>query len=733
MTLSLKPLLESWLEPIKRFFGQPPAETPEKTVRFSVLEDGIGQLTFDRPGSSANIFDLRALADLAEELEFISHQMTLKGLVFTSAKPAIFIAGADLNLLRAAASSADVRQVIERGQAVMNAIASLSIPTVAAIHGAAVGGGYELCLACDYRVAAPGRSTKIGLPETNLGLLPGWGGSTRLPRLIGLPKALEVILAGKTVSAEHALKFGMVDEVAPVEHLMEAATRMIRAGKPMRSQHRFTNNRFVAKLIEHRVRRDVVRKTRGHYPAMIAALEVAARGVARSVEDSLALERDAFPALVQTEASRNLLRLFFLQERAKKRTWPGTGAGTKAGKNPKPVRHTAVIGAGVMGAGIAQWLSARERSVILRDVNTEAVHKGMTSIAGLYRDGLKRRVFTSLEMRDGLDRVCPAPMEVPLRRVDLVIEAAVESMELKKAIFRHVDELAGDETILATNTSALSISEIAEATRHPERVIGLHFFNPVHRMQLVEVVVAPRTAPEVVQRTLRFAQQIGKLPVVVRDSPGFLVNRILMPYLIEAAMLFETGARLEDLDAVMLDFGMPMGPLRLVDEVGLDVALKVAAALAKKFPAGLQIPGCLQKLTDAGLLGRKSGRGFYRYEKGKEAGPNPQALEFVREQKARVLPRLELQERMIFLMANEAARCLEEGVVTEPADVDFAMVMGTGFAPFHGGPLRHVDAIGATKLAGAMGMLVAQGAAHFTPCKLLGEMAVTGRRFYEND
>jgi 3-hydroxyacyl-CoA dehydrogenase/enoyl-CoA hydratase/3-hydroxybutyryl-CoA epimerase len=303
-------------------------------------------------------------------------------------------------------------------------------------------------------------------------------------------------------------------------------------------------------------------------------------------------------------------------------------------------------------------------------------------------------------------------------------------LELKKKIFQRLDELVSDNTILATNTSALPISEMAASTRHPERVVGLHFFNPVHRMQLVEVIAARQTAPEILQRALRFAQQIGKLPVVVKDSPGFLVNRILMPYLIEAGNLFETGASIADLDQVMLDFGMPMGPMRLLDEVGLDVSLHVAETLTAKFSGRMKIPDCLRKMSAGGLLGRKSGRGFYLHEKLKEAKPNPQISTYVQSDKARILPGEELQERMVFLMVNEAARCLEEQIVTDPADVDFAMIMGAGFAPFRGGPLRYTDAVGAAKLAGAMSCLTDSGATHFVPCNLLAEMAAKGKKFY---
>lgn len=724
MTITLNPLIESRRDPMPQM--TPPSPAPgAQTLRLDIRDDDICVLTFDRPGSSANIFDLPTLDELAAELDFIARQPKLKGLIFASAKPTIFIAGADLNMMQSDPPPAEVRVIIERGQSVMSRIAALPIPTVAAINGVAVGGGFELCLACDYRVAARSPHTRIGLPETKIGLLPGWGGSTRLPRLIGLPRALDIILGGKTVPAAHALKLGMVDEVAPVEHLLTAATRKIHAGKRPQPWLWPTNNAVSAALIARIARRGVWRKTRGNYPALNQSLAVLTRGITRSIEQSLALERDGFLQLAQSPASRNLLRLFFQQERARKRSLPVASLETEH----KPIMHTAVIGAGVMGAGIAQWLSSRRRTVVLRDVNVEALQKGMTAIHRRYRDGLKRHLFSPLEMRDGMDRIHPAPAEVPLHHAEIVIEAAVEDLALKKKIFQNLEGLVAADTILATNTSALPISEIAAVMQYPERIVGLHFFNPVHRMQLVEVIATARTAPDVLQRTLRFAQQIGKLPVIVRDSPGFVVNRILMPYLIEAGNLFEAGARIIDLDTVMLDFGMPMGPLRLLDEVGLDVALHVAETLAPVLPAGMRLPECLRQMTMQGLLGRKNGRGFYLYEKSRER-PNPRVQGLVLGGKARALPREELCERLVFLMANEAARCLQENVVTDPADVDFAMVMGTGYAPFRGGPLRHLDATGPARVVGGMEFLAAQGFAHFAPCTLLADIAAAGKTIY---
>ncbi|HEY2328467.1 MAG TPA: 3-hydroxyacyl-CoA dehydrogenase NAD-binding domain-containing protein [Verrucomicrobiae bacterium] len=702
-----------------------PLEERPRTIHRTVRDDGICVLKFDRPGSSANIFDRATLEELRQELDFITTNMAqLKGVILISAKRSIFIAGLDLKTIGEHTSPAEIREIIELGQGQISRVAALPMPTVAAIHGAAMGGGCEIALACDYRLASPHRATKIGLPETKIGLLPAWGGATRLPRLIGLPKALDFVLAGKVAAPQPALKLGIVDALVPAEHLLAAAVKKIQQGKPHRPGHPLVNNPLAVAAIAMRVRKQLAQKTRGHYPAVLKAFEVMTRGVGKSIPDSLALERDGILELVQTEACHNLIRMFFLQERAKKFA--------VASGEAKPVARAAVIGAGVMGAGIAQWLSARQLSVILRDINAEQVAKGMGSIAKIYSGGVKRHVFTSREARDGMDRIFPAPNEVPLRQIDLVIEAAVENLDLKKKIFQRLDELAGEETILATNTSALPVSELAASTKRPERVVGLHFFNPVHRMQLVEIIAARQTAPEVLQRTVKFAQQLGKLPVVVKDSPGFLVNRILMPYLVEAGNLFESGADIAALDEAMLDFGMPMGPMRLMDEVGLDVSLHVAETLAAKFGGRLKIPTALGKMIEAKILGRKNGLGFYLHDKLNEAKANPQILPFVRNKTARALSREELQERMVFLMVNEAARCLEEEVVTDPADVDFAMIMGAGFAPFRGGPLRYADSLGAEKAVGAMENLADRGAAHFEPCALLRDMAKNGRKFYPN-
>lgn len=693
------------------------------TFHRTLRPDGICLLMLDRSGASANIFDRATLEELRAELDFIEARPdTVKGMILASAKRSIFIAGLDLRTLGENPSAPQIREIVELGQTQFNRIAQLRIPTVAAIHGAAVGGGFEIALACDWRVASADPATKIGLPETKIGLLPAWGGSTRLPRLIGLPKALDVILAGKTPAAPAALKLGMIDDIVPAESLLAFAAKKVNEGKPRRRSHWLVNNPVAATIIAKKLRPQLLRRTRGHYPALLKALDVATSGVSDSVSGSLALERDSAVELIQGDTCKNLIRVFFLQERAKK---------LPEAKNARPIAAAAVIGAGVMGSGIAQWLSARRLRVMLRDVNVEQVARGMSNIAKLYGEGVRHRVFTRLEARQGMDRIFPAPYEAPLSRMDIVIEAAVENLELKQGIFERLDALAGDETLLATNTSALPVSELAAGTRGPDRVVGLHFFNPVHRMQLVEVVAARQTAPEALARAIHFVRQIGKLPVVVKDSPGFLVNRILMPYLIEAGNLFENGARTQDIDEAMLDFGMPMGPLRLIDEVGVDVSLHVAETLAAHFGSRMKIPALLRRMAEAKLFGRKSGTGFYLHEKGR-ARFNPGTARFAQSQSAAGFSREELKERMALLMVNESARCLEEQIVKAPEDVDFAMIHGTGFAPFLGGPLRYADSRTAANVVGSMDAIASRGAGHFTPCELLRQMAASGKKFYGN-
>ncbi len=640
-------------------------------------------ILFDNPDKSVNIFDGLTLYELDIALRAVE-KLKPHGLVFLSEKPTVFIAGADLEVLRDAVTgrtSEDLGALVERGQALFSRIAALGIPTVAAIHGACVGGGLELALACDRRIASDAKVTRIGLPETLLGILPAWGGSTRLPRLIGLPRALDLILSGKRLAPAHARKLGLIDELVPREHLRRRALALLEEPAVRRSSHWLTNNPLSAAVIGFWVRRNLMKKTRGHYPAVLEALDVVRRGASGDEAASFARESDAFVRLARTDAARNLMRIHFLQEQAKHFRYDKS----IDRKTLAPVRATAVVGAGVMGSGIAQWLAAKGYPVTLRDLDENRVAAGMNSISGLFAEAVKKRILTRHEAGRKLDLVFPSASPVPLHRCDLAVEAAVENLAVKKKIFADLSARTSPGTILATNTSALPITDLgtAEGVKHPERIIGLHFFNPVSRMKLVEVVVTEFTSPETVERTLDFVRAIGKLPVVVKDSPGFLVNRILMPYLIEAGHLVDAGTDPAKIDEAMLDFGMPMGPLRLLDEVGLDVAAHVAGTMAEAFGDRFLVPAVLTRLVAEGHLGKKSGRGFYDHSGGRNispsAGENPDGD----------IPAAEIAARLAGLMVTEAERCLAEGIVGSADEVDLAMILGTGFAPFRGGPLAY--------------------------------------------
>ena len=680
-----------------------PAVASLPLIQRQVGNDRVCVLSFDRPESGANIFDAATMSELSEHVDAIERDESLRGLIITSAKKSIFIAGADLKTLLKQAPTGEMRDFIAEGQRVFNRIAALKIPTVAAIHGACAGGGYEVTLACDWRVASDDPATRIGLPETTLGLIPAWGGSTRLPRLIGEDNAAEVILKGKLYSASEALNLGLVDEVASREHLLEVARKKLGEGKRAESK---------------------IPISKGNTPspgdpksARARALGVITTGSHNAIDESLKLELDAIVDLGKTESTQNLIRNFFLAEKYKKGT---------SDKKFEKVAHAAVIGAGVMGSGIAQWLSSRGVTVILRDVNREFLDRGLANVEKIYNDAVKRGLMSEDKAKQGRSRIVCSTAPMELRDVAFIIEAASEKIDIKKEIFKELSMQAGPKTIIATNTSALPVSELADCTVSPDRVIGLHFFNPVSRMKLVEVVVGKETSDDTKQRALAFTRQVGKLPVVVRDSPGFLVNRVLFPYLLDAAELFEGGIDAEKIDSALLKWGMPMGPLRLIDEIGVDITIDIAATLEKAYGKRDRATEILKRMREAKLFGRKSGAGFYKYE-GKTQTPNESLVQWRKSGGAK--QDVDLANRLMFLMVNEAARCVEEKVVESPEDADYGMILGTGFAPHRGGPLRFAEHFGLAKIAEEMSSL-AKSDDKFEPCDILKKHARDGTKFY---
>ena len=696
-------------------------------IRREIGNDQICVLTFDRPESGANIFDDATLDELNEHLDFIENDAALRGLIIASAKKSIFIAGADLKTLLQQAQSGEMRAFIAKGQKIFNRLADLKIPTVAAIHGASAGGGYEVTLACDYRIATDDPTTRIGLPETTLGLIPAWGGCTRLPRLIGAQRAAEVILKGKLYSAQEASKLGLIDEIAPRDQLIDCAREKLRAGK------REVEGRAPASSASQELRAP----RRYGNPAPERAWQIINETLSISPDESLRTELDAIVDLGKMESTQNLIRNFFLAEKYKK------GPSTPS----KRVVHAAVIGAGVMGSGIAQWLSSCGVTVILRDIAREQIDRGLANIEKIYADAVKRGLMTEQKAKEGRARIVASTAPMELRDVQFVIEAASEKMNIKKEVFSELAMEAGPKTVIATNTSALPVNVLAEVTVSPEHVVGLHFFNPVSRMKLVEVVIAKETSEETRARSVAFVRQIGKLPVIVHDSPGFLVNRVLFPYLLDAAELFERGLDADKIDSVLVQWGMPMGPLRLIDEIGVDIAVDIGNTLEKAYGRRDDVSAVLLWLRDGQMLGRKTGAGFYKYE-GKAQTRNDSLSQWRRALHGEPEgaegpnippdwhrdPRLrlndeELARRLIFLMVNEAARCVEEKVVESAEDADYGMILGTGFAPFRGGPLRYAEHYGLNKVVEELERL-AQSEEKFLPCEILRKHARDGTKFH---
>jgi 3-hydroxyacyl-CoA dehydrogenase / enoyl-CoA hydratase / 3-hydroxybutyryl-CoA epimerase len=692
------------------------------------IDDRICLLTFDRPESGANIFDAATLADLDQQLDFVEQEDSLEGVVIASAKKSIFIAGADLKTLLRQAQTGELRAFIAEGQRIFNRVAALKIPTCAAIHGACAGGGYEIALACDWRIASDDSSTRIGLPETTLGLIPAWGGCTRLPGLIGPEKAAEVILTGKLHSAAEAKQLGLVDEIVSRAQLLENAKRKIREGRRPSPDPR-AREQAIGEAAGARKTSKPPRASGNAAPQR--AYQIITTTSRHSVEESLGMELDAIVKLGETDATQNLVRNFFLAEKYKR------GSGKALAQK---ITHAAVIGAGVMGSGIAHWLSSRGVSVILRDVGTEELTRGLANIEKTYADAVKRGIVSDEKAKEGRARIVASSAPIEMRDVQIVIEAASEKLEIKKEIFRDLSNKTPQTAILATNTSALPITDLAAETKSPERVIGLHFFNPVSRMKLVEVVVGTETSDDTIGRALGFVRQIAKLPVIVRDSPGFLVNRVLFPYLLEAAELFEKGTSGEEIDDALLQWGMPMGPLRLMDEIGVDITVDIADTLEKAYGKRDRAPKILREMLSAKLLGRKSGGGFYKHE-GKTQTANPEVEKCragslvenlnVTAPAASTDARDKIANRLIFLTVNEAARCLEESVIASPEDADYGMILGTGFPAYRGGPLRFADNFGIKELVDEMEQL-ARTNEKYAPCALLRKHAQEDTGFYES-
>jgi len=647
-----------------------------ESPRLEIDSENIAWVVFDDPNSKVNLLDPDTVGQLDHILAELA-QRKLKGVVFVSSKPDVFIAGADIKELEKIRDAAQAEELSRAGHRILAKIEQLGVPSVAAIDGACLGGGCELALACRYRVATDNLKTQIGLPETQLGIIPGWGGTQRLPRLIGLRAALGIVVPGKSVSATRALKMGLVDEVVPAIALRAVATKWLAKNRRPASAVFLDNLWPVKRIIARVARKQTLTKTHGHYPAPMKAIDAMEQGLSGSLEHGLDLEARLFGEVATTSQCKNLIRVFFLREKYSKLRLRDAGPASK-------IEKVGVLGAGVMGAGIAQWCSSRGLTVRLKDIKPEFVAAGMKRIADVYREGLKRRKLTKLQVEHGLGRVHPTTDYSGFGDCSLLIEAVLEKIEVKRAVFEELTSLLRYECVFASNTSAIPIDELAEASGRPEQFVGIHFFNPVHRMPLVEIVRGTQTKPEVVATAVEFAKQLKKIPIVVKGAPGFLVNRLLMPYLNEAGVLLGEGVGVEAIDRAMLDFGMPMGPLRLIDEVGIDVAYDVAHELAEAFQDRMSVAPALRRVHELGLKGRKGGKGFYVYQGRKTRLNRDLGLSVTKTPGAAAI-----QSRLLGVMIAEAKRCLKEEVVGSEDDIDTGMIFGTGFPPFRGGLVKY--------------------------------------------
>jgi 3-hydroxyacyl-CoA dehydrogenase/enoyl-CoA hydratase/3-hydroxybutyryl-CoA epimerase len=694
-------------------------------------ERGVAWLTFDVPGEKVNVLSL-SLLDHLEGLLASARALPARGLVIASGKERSFIAGADVDEIASITKSATASALAARGQAAFQSIADLPYPTCAAIDGVCLGGGMELALACSLRVASDASEVQLGLPEVRLGILPGFGGTQRLPRLIGLTAALDLILAGRTLDGRRALKAGLVDRVVPSAYVRREAAALVlaaAAGGIARAAGRrkrgltlrlLEGTPFGRAFILSQARSKVAAETGGHYPAPPLALTSIANAFRMDLAAGLAEEARLVGELVPTAVSKNLIGIFRATQAVKKR------AG--AGAHPRDVRRTAVLGAGTMGGGIAWLLASNGIAVRIKDVRREALVSGMGAAASILGKAVAKRRLTPREAERTMARISPTLDLRGFRTVDLVIEAVVERLEVKQSVVAEIEGRVADACVIASNTSSLPIARIAERARHPERVAGMHFFNPVDRMPLVEVIRGDQTSDEAVATIYTLAKRLGKTPIVVADRPGFLVNRILAPYLNEALELVRGGAPIQAVDRALVRFGMPMGPLLLLDQVGIDVAAHAAATFHQAFGERVGDPALLKAMAAANRLGRKTGRGFYQH-RGKRPEPDPDAETLVRQSAAAASSPLEVEivERCLLRMIDEAGRCLAEGVVADAADLDLAMVMGTGFPPFRGGLLRYAETLGAKRVVERLEALAAANGSRFTPGPWLVEAAREGR------
>ena len=695
-------------------------------------DNGIALVAIDVPGETMNVLKDTFGPEIEALLDDIEQDSAITGVVIYSAKDNSFVAGADVSMLEACTSAAEGAAIGKGGQDIFNRIENLTKPVIAAIHGPALGGGLELALACHGRVCSDDAKTQMGLPEVQLGLLPGSGGTQRLPRLISVQKALTMMLTGAAQRPKQALKAGIVNAVVPRAILLQEAEKMALAGKP---KARPAKLNFVSKLLENtplgrkvlfsQARKQTLRKTQGNYPAPIAIIECIETGLAKGMQAGLAVEAKRFGELMMTAESKALRSLFFATTEMKKEQGV-------ADVPAEPVRKVGVLGGGLMGGGIA-FVSATKAKlpVRIKDIADQGIANALNTAYGLLHRRVKKRILRHSQMQQQLSLITGTTDYSGFKDVDVVIEAVFENLELKQQMVADIESNCRPETIFASNTSSIPISQIAEKAARPENVIGLHYFSPVDKMPLAEVIAHAGTSDQTISTTVALAKKQGKTPIVVKDGAGFYVNRILAPYMSEAANLVLAGEPIDKIDKVMVKFGFPVGPLKLMDEVGIDVGTKIIPFLVAEFGERFTAPDAFQVVIDDDRKGKKNGKGFYDYSvkaKGKTVDesiytllgltPNP------------TMNDKHMIQRCVYLMLNEAARCLDEGVIRSARDGDIGTIFGIGFPPFLGGPFRYMDKIGIATFVGELEKLANVHGDKYLPAQILVNMSKENKTFY---
>lgn len=706
----------------------------EQTSAFTLTkqDNGIALVAIDVPGETMNVLKDTFGPQIEALLDDIEQDSAITGVVIYSGKDNSFVAGADVSMLEACTSAAQGAAIGKGGQDIFNRIENLTKPVIAAIHGPALGGGLELALACHGRVCSDDAKTQMGLPEVQLGLLPGSGGTQRLPRLISVQKALTMMLTGAAQRPKQALKAGIVNAVVPRAILLQEAEKMALAGKP---KARPAKLNFVSKLLEttalgrkvlfSQARKQTLRKTQGNYPAPIAIIECIETGLAKGMQAGLAVEAKRFGELMMTSESKALRSLFFATTEMKKEQGV-------ADVPAEPVRKVGVLGGGLMGGGIA-FVSATKAKlpVRIKDIADQGIANALNTAYGLLHRRVKKRILRHSQMQQQLSLITGTTDYSGFKDVDVVIEAVFENLELKQQMVADIESNCRPETIFASNTSSIPISQIAEKATRPENVIGLHYFSPVDKMPLAEVIAHAGTSDQTISTTVALAKKQGKTPIVVKDGAGFYVNRILAPYMSEAANLVLAGEPIDKIDKVMVKFGFPVGPLKLMDEVGIDVGTKIIPFLVAEFGERFTAPDAFQVVIDDDRKGKKNSKGFYDYSakaKGKTVDesiytllgltPNP------------TMSDNHMIQRCVYLMLNEAARCLDEGVIRSARDGDIGTIFGIGFPPFLGGPFRYMDKIGIATLVAELEELANNHGDKYLPAEILVNMSKENKTFY---